>query len=112
MLSITYVRSVMLNVRLLSNEYIKGEWATVPLFNTNNMKRYLKQLESEGLVTNLPHVGPTVKTINMEDLEKIYPIRIALEGIAARMAVKKIKSLHGHDSGKTDLIKKWCLITV
>lgn len=59
--------------------------------STSPVREAIKNLESEGLVKINPHIGAVVTDINMDDMEKIYPIRIELEGLAAREAVRKIK---------------------
>jgi len=56
------------------------------------VREAIKGLESEGLVKNVPYVGVTVTSINVDGMEKIYPIRMVTEGLAARMAAKKIKA--------------------
>jgi len=55
------------------------------------VREALKKLESEGLIRNIPHIGPIVTSINMEDIEKIFPIRMAVEGLASRLSARKLK---------------------
>lgn len=50
----------------------------------------IKKLESEGLIKFKPHSGGVVTYLQMEDIEKIYPIRMAIEGLAVRLASQKI----------------------
>lgn len=45
-------------------------------------------LESEGLIEMAPHVGARVRSYNREDLEELYELRAALEGLAARRACR------------------------
>lgn len=44
----------------------------------------LRQLEAEGLVTTIPHRGPIVSTITVEEAEQLYDLRALLEGYAGR----------------------------
>jgi DNA-binding GntR family transcriptional regulator len=55
------------------------------------VREAMKHLESEGLLRSIPYVGAVVTEISIEDMEKIYPVRIALEGLAARTAVQHLK---------------------
>ncbi len=54
------------------------------------VREALKQLELEGLVTTIPNKGTFVVGISTEDILDIYTIRVAVEGISAEMAAKKI----------------------
>lgn len=54
------------------------------------IREALRQLELEGLVESIPNKGVTVKGISQKDMEDIYKIRMALEGLAARWAVAQI----------------------
>lgn len=54
------------------------------------VREALKQLELDGLVENIPNRGVVVKGISEQDIDDIYTIRIAIEGIAAKWAVKRI----------------------
>ena len=46
-------------------------------------------LERDGLVTLTRHHGATVVELSREDLEEVYSLRIVLESLAARYAVKR-----------------------
>lgn len=52
------------------------------------VREALRQLELEGLVRNIPNKGAVVVGISAKDIEDIYDIRIALEGLAARRAAE------------------------
>lgn len=52
----------------------------------------IKRLEAESLIKFKPHTGGVVTHLQMEDVEKIYPIRMAIEGLAVRLAAQKINS--------------------
>jgi DNA-binding GntR family transcriptional regulator len=47
-----------------------------------SVREALRQLEAEGLVTTVPHKGPTVSKVDYEDAEHIYAVRVLLEGYA------------------------------
>ncbi len=54
------------------------------------VREALKQLELDGLVENIPNRGVVVKGISQQDVEDIYTIRVAIEGIAAKWASERI----------------------
>jgi DNA-binding GntR family transcriptional regulator len=47
-----------------------------------SVREALRQLEAEGLVTTVPHRGPTVSKVEYDDAEQIYAVRALLEGYA------------------------------
>ncbi len=54
------------------------------------VREALKQLELDGIVENLPNRGVIVMGISMQDIEDIFEIRSAIEGISARWAADRI----------------------
>ncbi len=50
----------------------------------------LRKLEAEGLVVFSPHKGAAVRTLEPEEVEEIYELRILLETYALRAAIGKI----------------------
>jgi DNA-binding GntR family transcriptional regulator len=50
-----------------------------------SVREALRQLESEGLITNLPNRGPTVAIVTEKTAAEIYQVRSAIEGLAARL---------------------------
>src|SRR5258708_25311299 len=44
----------------------------------------LRILEADGLVNTVPHRGPVVSTISLEEAEQLYAARAVLEGFAGR----------------------------
>lgn len=54
------------------------------------VREALKQLELDGLVENIPNRGVIVRGISSQDVEDIYTIREAIEGIAAKWSVERI----------------------
>jgi len=49
-----------------------------------SIREALRQLEAEGLITTIPHRGPTVSTMTMEETRNLYEFRGLLEGYAGR----------------------------
>lgn len=54
------------------------------------VREALRYLESEGLVVMEPHRGASVARLSMDDVEELYAVRGALEGLAARLAAPKL----------------------
>lgn len=52
------------------------------------VREALRQLESEGLVTVVPHRGPIVTRLSPEQAEGIYQVRVELEGLACELFAK------------------------
>ena len=48
------------------------------------------QLESEGLVEVMPRRGAIVSEISVNDANELYSVRAVLEGLAAKLASKRI----------------------
>ena len=59
------------------------------LFGTSRIpvREALRALEYEGLVASEPHRGFTVTTLDADDIEEVYELRILLEGQAVRLAI-------------------------
>jgi len=55
------------------------------------VRECLRILELEGLVNINPRKGTFVKTLSKKDIEDIFPVRISLECLAARLAVPIIR---------------------
>jgi DNA-binding GntR family transcriptional regulator len=53
------------------------------------VREALQRLEAEGFARSVPRVGLVVAEITAQDVEDIYVIRIALEGVAARLAAQR-----------------------
>ena len=50
----------------------------------------LRYLESTGLVETIPHRGTVVKDLSEKEIVELYQIRAVLEGLAARLASKRV----------------------
>jgi DNA-binding GntR family transcriptional regulator len=49
-----------------------------------SIREALRLLEADGLVSTIPHRGPVVSTISLEEAKQLYAARAVLEGFAAR----------------------------
>lgn len=49
-----------------------------------SIREALRQLEAEGLITTVPHRGPMVSTMTLEETRNLYAFRALLEGYAGR----------------------------
>lgn len=59
------------------------------------IREALRQLESEGLIANVPNKGPVVRALSLDEAKDLYTIRAVLEGLAARLFV--------HNAGEAEL---------
>lgn len=59
------------------------------VFGTSRIpvREALRALEYEGLVRSEPHRGFTVTTLDADDVEEVYHLRVLLEGEAVRLAI-------------------------
>ena len=53
------------------------------------VREAVRQLESEGLITTIPHKGPVVSVLTEEEARDVYELRAMLEGQAARLFVER-----------------------
>jgi DNA-binding GntR family transcriptional regulator len=65
------------------------------------VREALKQLELDGIVENIPNRGVMVKGITKQDIQDIFTIRRAIEGIAATWAVDRITDQELEDLKET-----------
>jgi DNA-binding GntR family transcriptional regulator len=56
------------------------------------VREALRMLEREGLVDHRPRRGVYVRPITAVDIEEIYSLRVAIEGLSARRAVQRMTS--------------------
>jgi DNA-binding GntR family transcriptional regulator len=54
-----------------------------------SVREALRELESEGLITNIPNKGPIVALICAKQAENIYQVRSVLEGLTARLFARR-----------------------
>lgn len=61
------------------------------------VREALRQLESEGLVQVIPHKGPIVAKMTVEQAAGTYEVREALEALAARRFAEHATDAHIHE---------------
>lgn len=49
-----------------------------------SVREALRQLEAEGLISSIPHRGPMVSRVTIDEAEQLYALRALLEGYAGR----------------------------
>lgn len=54
-----------------------------------SVREALRHLESEGLIENIPHRGPIVAIVTIDQAQHIYELRGAIEGLAARLFAER-----------------------
>lgn len=54
------------------------------------VREAIRRLESEGIVTSVPHHGFIVSKFPIEEIVELYHIRAVLEGLAARLAARNL----------------------
>ena len=61
------------------------------------VRESLRQLETEGLVTIIPHKGPVVTTMTLKQAEDIYKVREVLESLACKLFIETATELQKRD---------------
>jgi len=70
----------------LSENLLSKKWHV----SRTPIREVLRRLEAEGLVTSFRYKGFVVNSISIEDIDHIYTIKMALEGLAGRLAASII----------------------
>ncbi|MCG7518544.1 GntR family transcriptional regulator [Ruegeria sp. Ofav3-42] len=52
------------------------------------VREAIRQLEADGLVTHIPRLGATVRSLGYAEVMELYEMRAVLEGTAARLAAR------------------------
>jgi DNA-binding GntR family transcriptional regulator len=52
------------------------------------VREAIRQLEADGLVTHLPRLGATIRSLDYAEVIELYEMRAVLEGTAARLAAQ------------------------
>lgn len=52
------------------------------------VREAIRQLESDGLVAHVPHIGASVRKLHYAEVMELYEMRAVLEGTAARLAAR------------------------
>jgi DNA-binding GntR family transcriptional regulator len=68
------------------DQLVEAELQKVFGVSKSPIREALRDLERKGLVVIKPRKGAFVKTVTRKDVEEMFPVRAALEGLAAREA--------------------------
>lgn len=86
-----YLENGIVKGSFLPGQQIKEEQIASHLgFSRPPIREAFKILEAEGLLTRKPNRGVFVSTIDADDIWEIYSLKMALYGLAARLAIEKI----------------------
>ncbi|SDG92742.1 GntR family transcriptional regulator [Nonomuraea jiangxiensis] len=81
--------------RILSGELAQGtrlvedRLAASLGVSRNPVRESIRVLAAEGFVQVVPRLGATVATLSTEEGEELFDVRMAIEGLAARLAARK-----------------------
>ena len=90
----------ILRDRILNEEYENGQklnelsLANELKISRTPIREALKQLELEGLVESIPNKGVYVKGFSPRDIDDMFEIRLALEGLAIQLAIDRMDEIH------------------
>lgn len=85
------IKDAILSFDFMPNQaLVEGELASQLRISKTPVRDALMRLEKEGLVIRIPFKGTYVSDISNQDMADIYEIRIALEGLAIRLATEFI----------------------
>jgi DNA-binding GntR family transcriptional regulator len=82
--------------RILSGELQPGarlkddELARTFGVSNTPVREAMGELEKDGLIETIPYRGRFVKKMSIEETREVYDVRMALEALAARLAVERI----------------------
>jgi DNA-binding GntR family transcriptional regulator len=84
------LRNAILECRLKPGDrLIERELCELTGVSRTSVREALRNLESEGLVQNVPNRGPIVATVTPGEALQIYEVRCALEGLAGRLFAER-----------------------
>ncbi|MEU0569742.1 GntR family transcriptional regulator [Nonomuraea sp. NPDC005983] len=81
--------------RIVSGELAQGErliedrLAALLGVSRNPVRESIRVLAAEGFVQVIPRIGATVARLSAEEAEELFDVRMAIEGLAARLAARK-----------------------
>ncbi|TYB58641.1 GntR family transcriptional regulator [Nonomuraea sp. PA05] len=84
--------------RILSGELAQGErlvedrLAAALGVSRNPVRESIRVLAAEGFIQVVPRLGATVARLSAEEGEELFDVRMAIEGLAARLAARKRSS--------------------
>ena len=91
---------LILRDKILNEEYTKGQklnevtLAKALEISRTPIREALKQLELEGLVQSIPNKGVYVIGFSPRDIDDMFEIRLALEGLAIQLAIERMDNEH------------------
>jgi GntR family transcriptional regulator, trigonelline degradation regulator len=89
-----------LRAAIVSGELLPGqrlperELCTLTGVGRTTVREAIRQLESEGLITTVPHRGPTVAVLSEKEARDLYELRAMLEGQAGRLCALRGSADH------------------
>lgn len=94
---------------------VEGELALLYGVSRGPIREAIRTLESQGLVTSISSKGAVVARLSAEEIDEVFEIRIALEGLAARYGTQNIskkqleemKKLLDKMAGSLDDAARW-----
>jgi DNA-binding GntR family transcriptional regulator len=84
-------RSILRGEFAAGERLVEARLAEEMGISRNPLREALRELEQEGLVVNVSRKGTFAATFSGEDVCEIYALREALEGLAVRLAIERIK---------------------
>ena len=89
-MTVASLRKAILSLHLKPGEKLtERELCELTGVSRSLMREALRDLEAQGLISNVPHKGPTVAMLTRNDASEIYEVRSALEPMAARLFVER-----------------------
>jgi DNA-binding GntR family transcriptional regulator len=90
-IAFSYVRDAVLRGTLRPNQRIHQVTLAQQLgMSLVPVREALRKLEAEGFVRIMPHRGVYVSAISRTEMEDVFAIRLAVEGMATKIAVLRI----------------------
>ncbi|HVU10743.1 MAG TPA: GntR family transcriptional regulator [Phototrophicaceae bacterium] len=89
------LRQAIWSGRLAPDERLREEMLAEFLgVSRGPIREALTRLEREGLVVKYPNRGAVVARLSPEDLDEVFSLRLAIERLAVRMAVRNAEPKH------------------
>ena len=91
---------MILRDKILNDEYQRGQklneaaLASELKISRTPIREALKRLELEGLVESIPNKGVYVIGFSPRDIDDMFEIRVALEGLAIELAIDRMDEIH------------------
>jgi len=88
MLTVDTLRRALLRMYFQPGDrLVERELCELTGVSRTSIREALRHLETEGLIENIPHRGPSVATLNKSDALELFEVRSALEPMAARLFI-------------------------